>query len=184
MSLGTMGPVRDLGPAIPAWGATQIDETWEEIRLTLNSADAGEVFECIHGGTPVDTIVSGYSECSVIVPATRILLSTLALLLPGGSNSGGVTGGGAGIVRINPSIVTGRSMYDEGLPLIIKPIIAGVASANGFWMRLERTYPQPVFDTIFNLRDQRVYGIKFKAHPDADSGLLWSAGYVAEGTSY
>ncbi len=180
MAVGTMGPTRDLGPAIVDWGTDTISEIFEEVRLTLNSADAGEVFEAITGGTPVDTIVSGYSECSVTVPATRIALATLALLLPGGTNSGGATGN----VGINPSIVTGMSMYDSGLPLIIKPIIAGIAAANGTWMRLEHTYPQPNFDTVFNLRDQRVYGLTFKAHPDATSKILWSAGKVSIGYSY
>ncbi len=180
MAVGTMGPTRDLGPAIADWGVTVISEIFEEVRLTLNSADAGEVFEAITGGTPVDTIVSGYSECSVIIPATRIALATLNTLLPGGTNSGGATG----LVGIDPTIVTGISMYDTGSPLFIKPIIAGIAAVNGTWMRLEHTYPQPAFDVVFNLRDQRVYGLRFKAHPDATSKLLWSAGKVSIGTSY
>ncbi len=182
MALGTKGPVGDLGPAIVVWGATEIAETFEEVRLTLNSAEAGEVFECLHGATPVDTIVTGYSECSVTVPATRILRATLATLLPGGSSSGGGTGPN---VAINVSTIVGLSMYDNGLPFFIKPIIAGVAATpTQGWMRLERTYPQVNFDVVFNLRDQRVYGLTFKAHPDASTKMLWSAGKVMGATSY
>lgn len=177
MALGTMGPTRDLGPAIVDWGGTTLAEIWEEVRLTLNSADAGEVFECIHGATPVDSIVSGYSECSVTVPLTRTTYAILAVVLPGGSLSGGATGPN---VAINASTIVGLSMYDNGLPLLVKPIIAGVAADNGTWMRLEHTYPQVNMDVVFNIRDQRVYGLTFKAHPDAATDMLWSAGKVSE----
>lgn len=178
MALGTMGPTRDLGPAIVAWGATVISEIFEEVRLTLTGADPGEVKEAIYGDTPVDRIMLGYSACNVTVPATRIAFATLATLLPGGCTSG-ATG-----VVIKPGLSVGLSMYDNGRPLFIKPIIGGVAAANGRWMRLERTYPVPNFDVVFNLRDQRVYGLTFHAHPDATSKVLWAAGMVNAATSY
>jgi len=180
MAIGTMGPTRDLGPAICTWGSDVISEIFEEVKLTLNSAEAGKVYEAISGGTPVDTIISGYSECIVTIPATRIALALMATLLPGGTNSGGTSG----FVGINPSIVTGISAYDSGKPLFIKPIVAGVAAANGTWMRLEHTYPQPNFEVIFDLKTQRVYGLSFQAHPDATNELLWSAGEVQEDASY
>lgn len=180
MGLGTMGPTRDLGPAIVAWSTTQIDEIFDEVRLTLTGADPGEVFEALHGATPVDHIVLGYSACTLTVPATRIALATLAKLLPGGTNSGGASG----YVGVKPLYSVGVSMYDNGLPLFVKPIIAGVAAANGKWMRIERAYPVPNFDVVFNLRDQRVYGITFYGHPTGTSELIWSAGKVATGTSY
>ena len=178
MSLGVMGPTRDLGPAIVDWGSDTLSEIFEETKLTLNSADAGEVFEAIHGGTPVDTIVSGYSECSVHVPMTRSTCAILATILPGGSNSG-TTG-----VAILPSNVTGISMYDSGLPLLVKPIVAGIEADNGTWMRLEHTYPQANWDVTFGMGSQRVYAFTFKAHPDLTSGKLWSAGLVNVSTSY
>jgi len=178
MSAGNMGPTRDLGPAIAAWGGTTIAEIFEEVRLTLTGADPGVVTEALHGATPVDHAVLGYSECSVTIPATRIALATLAALLPGGTVSG-TTG-----VVIKPLYSVGLSMYDNGLPLFIKPIVAGVAAANGSWMRLERTYPTPNFDVVFNLTDQRVYGLTFMAHPNATSEVLWSAGEVNAATTY
>jgi len=178
MALGTMGVTRDLGPAIVAWGSTTIAEIWEEVRFTLNSAEAGQVFEAIHGATPVDSIVSGYSDCEVSVPATRASFSVMAEILPGGSASGS-----SGVACLSTGEV-GLSMYDDGLPLFVKPIIKGVAASNGTWLRLEHTYPQVNFDVVFNLRDQRAYGFTFKAHPDATSGKLWSAGKVDVGTSY
>jgi len=183
MSLGTMGPTRDIGPAIVQWGTTTISEIFEEVRLTLTGADPAEVFEAVHGATPVDSIMTGYSACSVTVPATRVLLSTLALLLPGGSTSGTSTG-----VVLQPALTVGLSMWDNGKPLFVKPIVAGVAADNGQWLRLERTYPIPNFDVVFNLRDQRVYAVTFKAHPNTGATIgaevLWSAGMVNAATTY
>ena len=171
---GTMGPTRDLGPAIVVWGATTISEIFEEVKLTLTETDPAEVFEAIFGSTPVDSIMTGYSACTITVPATRIALATLATLLPGGSNSGGASGG----VKLKPQGIVGLSMYENGLPLFVKPIVAGVAQANGHWMRLEKTYPVANFDVTFDLKTQRVYGLTFKAHPDATTGILWTAGKV------
>lgn len=177
MALGTQGPVGDLGPAICEWGANSISEIFEEVRLTLTGADPGEVFEALHGATPVDSIVAGYSACSVMIPATRTTLAVLAAILPGGTVS---TSG----VCIDVTTVVGISMYDSGLPLFIKPIVAGAAAANGKWMRLEHTYPIPRFDIEFSLKGQRVYAIEFKAHPDATSEFIWSAGKVYTGLTY
>ncbi len=186
MALGTMGPSRDIGPAIVDWGATTISEIFEEVRLTLTSADAGEVFEAIHGRTPVDSVCSGFSECSVTVPATRIALATFATVLADAGTGLITEGATVNAVGITVSSLVGVSMYDSGLPLFIKPIVAGIAAVNGTWMRLERTYPMPNYDVTFNLNDQRVYGLTFKAHPEASlgPGLLWHAGKVIESTAY
>ncbi len=177
-----LGPTRDLGPAIVVWGATSIDEIFDEIRWTL-TGESAQVFEMLYGATPVDEIFLGYSACSITIPATRMTLATLATLLPGGTHSGAPTGR-VGVAVAGSGAAVGISMYDNGLPLFIKPIVAGVASANGKWMRLEHTYPVPNFDVVFNLRDQRVYGLTFKACPDATSKLLWSVGNVPETASY
>ncbi len=176
------GPLRDLGPAIVEWGVTSIDEIFDEIRWTL-TGESAQVFEMLYGATPVDEIFLGYSACSITIPATRIALATLAVLLPGGTNSGGATGN-VGVKAAGTGAAVGLSMYENGLPLLVKPIVSGVAVANGKWLRLEHTYPVPNFDVVFNLRDQRVYGLTFKACPDATSKLLWSAGSVATGTTY
>jgi len=177
MALGTQGPVGDLGPAICTWGSHIIAEIFEEVRLTLTGADPGEVFECLHGATPVDSIVAGYSACSVMIPATRTTLAILAAILPGGSVS---TSG----VILDVTNIVGTSMYDSGLPLFIKPIVAGIAVANGKWMRLERTYPVARWDVEFSLKGQRTYAMEFKAHPDATLEYIWSAGKVSTAASY
>ena len=176
------GPTRDLGPAIAVWGSTEIQEIFDEIRWTLTGEDA-KVMEMLYGATPVDDIFLGYSACEITIPATRITLATLATLLPGGTNSGGSTGA-VQVKAAGAGAEVGRSMYEEGLPLFIKPIVDGVAAANGKWLRLEHTYPVPNFDVVFNLRDQRVYGLTFKACPDATSKQLFSMGNVAETASY
>ena len=177
-----LGPTHDLGPAIVDWGATNIEEMFDEVRWTL-VGESADVFEMLYGATPVDGVFLGYSQCSIIIPATRIALATLATLLPGGTNSGGATGF-VGVKAAGAGAAVGVSMYDDGLPLFVKAISAGVAVSNGKWLRLEHTYPVPNFDVIFNLRDQRVYGLTFKACPDATSKYLWQMGTVATGTSY
>ena len=176
------GPTRDLGPAIAVWGPDTIEQTFDQIRWNLEGSMA-EVKEALYGNTPVDSVFLGYTACNVTIPATRIALATLATLLPGGTNSGGASGyvgvkAGSGIVGV------GRSMYDNGKPLFIKPIVDGVAADNGYWLRLEHAYPVPNFEVMFDVNNQRVYGLTFHAHPDATSKLLWSMGTVATGATY
>ena len=178
-----LGPTRDLGPAIVVWGATTVAEIFDEIRWKCEGANA-EVFEMLYGATPVDTIFLGYSSCEITVPATRIALATLAVLLPGGTHSGTAPSGAVEVKVAGTGAEVGRSMYDQGLPLFVKPIVDGVAMGNTKWLRLEHTYPTPNFDVVFNLRDQRVYGLTFKAHPDTTSKQLWSVGEVATGATY
>ena len=172
------GPLRDLGPAIVVWGATTIEEIYEEVRWRMEGNHA-EVFESLYGATPVDTVFLGYSSCEVVVPATRTTLAVLNTIIPGSTNSGGASGY-VGVKAAGNGAEVGRSMYEEGKPLFIKPIVDGIAVANGKWLRLEHTYPSPNFDVGFNLTDQRTFGITFKAHPDTTSKLLWSMGDVAE----
>jgi len=74
-------------------------------------------------------------------------------------------------------------MYDNGLPLLIKPVSAG----RPWPMSLvaTRTYISHTnFDVVFDLATQRVYGVTFKAHPDATSKRLWSVGRVDDTTGY
>lgn len=175
MAIGTSGPTQDLGPAKVTWstnaGGTETTfEVYDEVRWTLTGQNA-EVFENIYGATPVDTIFLGYSACEVTVPATRLTLAKLNTLLPGGSISG------SGLVRANMDIAVGISMYDNGHPLIIQPLENGVASTTKA-LRLERTYPTPNYDVVFDLATQRVYGLTFKAHPNSD-GVLWQIGAVS-----
>jgi len=175
MAAGVQGPTKDLGPAIVVWGTNTIAEIFEEVRLTLTGAEPGEVFEALYGATPVDRITLGYSACNVTVPGTRHTLSLLATILPGGSLSTDNSG-----VVLKPGSEVGRSMYDNGLPLFVKPIVDGAACANGHWMRLEKAYPVVNYDVVFDLKTQRVYGLTFHAHPLATTKLIWSAGHVNE----
>jgi len=173
MSLGVAGPTQDIGPALVSWIVTTAQEleAYDEVKWTLTGQNA-EVFENIYGATPVDTIFLGYSACEVTIPATRITLAKLQKVLPGGSMPG------SGLVRVNADIAVGISMYDKGHPLIIQPLVNGVASTTKA-LRLERAYPTPNFDVVFDLGTQRVYGLTFKAHPDATSGVTFQIGAVS-----
>ena len=176
-----LGPVRDLGPAIVEWGSDTIAEIFGDVRWTL-VGERRKVFEALYGATPVDQVFLGYSECKIVVPATRMLLALLNTILPGGVINS--TGDTVNVAAAGAGAKTGFSMYESGLPLFIKPIVDGVAADNGKWLRLERTYPIPNYDVVFNLEDQRVYGIEFDACPDATSKRLWECGRVNVGTSY
>ena len=179
-----LGPTHDLGPAICVWGSTKIEQIFEEVRWTF-TGESAKVFEALYGVTAVDSVFLGYSACSITIPATRIALATLALLLPGGTNSGGASGA-IQVKAAGTGAPVGISMYDSGFPLFVKATTAGVAVANGKWLRLEHAYPVPNFDVVFaaTAGSQRTYGLTFEACPDATTKQLWSVGKVATGASY
>ncbi len=164
-----LGPARDLGPCELAWVAT-LGPFWEEVRFKFEETFA-EVFESAFGTTPVDAVFTGSGPCELTVPFTRITLAQLTSLTQGGSTSGS-----SGTVVDDRA--QGTAMYDLAKPLLVKPIVAGVASANGNWLRLERAYPVPSYELVYNNKDQRVYNVTFKCFPDATTRKLWSIGKV------
>ena len=170
----TLGPARDLGPCIIEWGSTNLGPYWEDVRVRyeLSSAD---VFESLFGKMPVDKVTTGITVMEVTVPFTRITLSNLASIIPGGSLSG------SSATVIKDSV--GTSLYDISLPLFVKPVVNGTAVDNGQWLRVEKTYPMPNYDLAYNLNDQRVYPTTFVCFPHATSRKVWSVGTVATGTT-
>ena len=172
MSIGTSGLTGDLGPAQVTWGNVVLD-TYDKVGFTLTGVTA-EVFENVFGATPVDDVFLGYSACLADVPATRITITNLQQVLPGGSCSGTGT---TKSVKLNADISVGISHYDHGANLLIQPIIDGVASTTK-GIILYKTYPVPNFDVSFDLTTERVYAFQFKAHPGSD-GVFFRAGKVA-----
>ncbi len=170
-----LGPARDLGPCILAWGAATLGPFWEEVRFKFEETYA-EVFESAFGTTPVDAVFTGSGACELTVPFTRINLAQLTVLIRGASNSG--TSG-----TDVQALALGDAMYTNSLPLFVKPIVAGVAAANGSWLRIEHAYPIPSLEVVYNNRDQRVYNTVFKGFPDATTRKLWSVGLVNPATS-
>lgn len=168
-----MGPARDIGPCTLTWGATVLGSYWEEVRFKFDIQFA-EVFESTFGAHAVDAVFTGIGACELTVPFTRLTLAQLASVTAGGSNSG-VAPSGSVVVKDN---AIGTTMYALALPLFVKPIVAGVAVANGSWLRLEAAYPIPSYDIAFNNKDQRVYNVTFKAFPSATTRRTWSIGKV------
>ena len=165
-----MGVIRDLGPCQIDWGATNLGAIFGDVKFSYSDQSA-DVFEAAYGNTPVDSVFTGAGLVEVVVPFTRMSLANLLLVIPGGCLSG--TSG----VFVKTNSV-GMTMYDLSKPLFIKPVVAGVASANGNWLRLEHAYPMPEFDITFNNSDQRVYNVRFKGFPDATTRKSWSVGKV------
>lgn len=168
-----LGPARDLGPCILAWGADTLGSFWEEVRFKFEEAFA-EVFEAAFGTSAVDAVFVGSGPCELTVPFTRITLAQLLALTLGGSQSGTAPSGNITVYDKN----LGTAMYDLSKPLFVKPIVAGVAAANGSWLRLEHAYPVPLYDIVYNNKDQRVYNVLFKCFPDATTRKRWSVGKV------
>jgi hypothetical protein len=171
----SMGPARDLGPCILAWGADTLGPYWEEVRFKFDVRYA-EVFESTFGAHAVDAVFTGVGECELTVPFTRVTLAQLTALIAGASTSGS-----SGVVVKDNMI--GTTMYDLSKPLFVKPIVAGVAVANGSWLRIDHAYPIPSFDIAYNNKDQRVYNVMFKAFPDATTRKTWGVGKVPTGTT-
>lgn len=171
-----MGPIRDLGPCLVAWGATDLGAIFGDVKFAY-SDQAVDIFEAAFGQTPVDSVFVGAGLVEVVVPFTRSTLANLLLLIPGSSSSGAGSG-----LKVNANSV-GKTMYDLSKPLFVKPVVNGVAVANGSWLRLEHAYPMPEFDITFNNADQRVYNVRFKGFPDATSRKSWSIGKVNAGTT-
>lgn len=164
-----LGPSRDLGPCIVEWGTTDLGAYWEELRVRFE-VGAADVFEALFGTMPVDSVITGVSAMEVTAPFTRITLANLASIIPGGSESGS-----SGVVVYDN---VGASLYDLAKPLFIKPVVNGVAAANGNWLKIEKTYPIPNYDLAYNLKDQRVYPTTFKCFPHATTRKVWSIGKV------
>ena len=171
----SMGPARDLGPCILAWGADTLGPYWEEVRFKFDVLFA-EVFESSFGAHAVDAVFTGVGACELTVPFTRVTLAQLTALIAGASTSGS-----SGVVVKNNMI--GTTMYDLSKPLFVKPIVAGVAVANGSWLRLDHAYPIPSFDIAYNNKDQRVYNVTFKCFPNATTRKTWGVGKVPTATT-
>lgn len=168
-----IGPARDLGPCELAWGPDTLGPFWEEVKFKFEETFV-EVFEAAFGVTAVDAVFTGSGPCELTVPFTRITLAQLIALTQGGSQSGVAPSGNMTV----DARAVGTAMYDGSKPLFVKPIVAGVAAANGAWLRLEHAYPVPTYEITYNNKDQRVYLVTFKCFPDATTRKQWSVGKV------
>jgi hypothetical protein len=155
-----ISPFGDLGPCEIEWGGTTITAIHEDgasFRLTMSSVD---IKEGAYGTSPVDSVGTGYDQCEVEVPFTRVTYGNLQKLIPGSSMSSSydITGHAKSIV--------GTPLYDLSKELIVKRIVNGIADTDTKrWLHLFMTYPIPRFDIPYNISGQRGFMVLFKVFP-------------------
>lgn len=154
----TMGPLRDLGPAIVLWNAVDLGRSKGGITFRYTEEDA-PVFEDQLGTSSVDDIQVG-NHCEVGVPLSRMALSSLTALLAGASGSG--TSGATMTVKA----VIGESRYDRAQELILKPILLnGLADpTTSRWLHIFKASPKADFELPYNNADQRAYNFLFRGY--------------------
>lgn len=170
--MSQMGPFGDLGPCIISWGGTDITEADSAIfRCTFTSEF---VYDAAHGSMPVDGVFTGMEPVEVEVPFTRTSYANLTTVLPGSTFSGS---GYSGAVEVRSNRV-GTTMYGDADELIVKRIVNGIADTDETkWLHVFKTYPIPNFEVQYDLNNQRVFTVTFKAFPDQDTNdQVWRIG--------
>ncbi len=155
-----ISPFGDLGPCEVEWNDTTITAIHEDgavFRLAMSSAD---IKEGAYGTSIVDSVGTGYEQCEVEVPFTRVTFTNLQKLIPGSSLSGSTE------VMGHAKTIVGTPLYDLSKELIVKRIVNGIADTDtSRWLHLFKTYPIPRFDIPYNISGQRGFIVVFKAFP-------------------
>lgn len=155
-----ISPFGDLGPCEIEWNNTTITAIHDDgasFRLTMSVAD---IKEGAYGTSIVDQVGTGYEQCEVEVPFTRVTFANLQKLIPGSSLSGSLAVMGHG------GTIVGTSLFALSAELIVKRITGGIADTDqSRWLHLFKTYPIPRFDIPFNVSGQRGFMVLFKAFP-------------------
>ena len=169
MAAGVPGALRDIGPAIVTYDASDYNSFGD---VVINYAeDTVEVFEGEFGSTPVDLVVTG-AQCSVVVPLSRTQLDELADFITAGTYAGGVP-------NIDVDAPVGVAASTDMNPLIIQPNVNRVISGDADeYITFPLTWPVPDFAVAYNSTAQRVFNVTFRVFPDATSGLLFHIGAV------
>lgn len=153
---------QDLGPCRVELNGVDLGETEGSVVFRYQE-DSKQVNTDQKGLTPVDKIKVGASICEVDVPLTRTSHAILATVVGGSTYTGSK-------VRVGGHV--GVSMYDNALPLVLKPIINNVASVVN-WLKLFKAYPMIQSETVFGKDGQRVWKITFHGFEDVDTGFSW-----------
>ncbi len=130
------------------------------------------------GETAREKLVIG-EECMVKAAITEATLEQLAKII-GGTVSGTTTKQ----LKLNNSV--GTNLIDGAKELILKPLAAGVVSANeADWIRIAKATINPNFEVPHDLQNQKVWAFEAEGHPltadDVASGGTWGDGTWAEG---
>ena len=166
-----LGPLGDLGPVAVSFNNVDLG-TYHETANFRYSETSVDVKEASNGQAAVDAVLTGSGPCEVDIPFTRQTYAQLLAVLPGGSASGGASGG----IKVKNRLV-GTSMYDNSHQLILKRIVNGVADTDtSNWLTIPHAYPIPHFDVPFDSAAQRTFLVTFKGFPDATTKMTWYTG--------
>lgn len=157
---------RDIGPAIVELNGVDLGPTFGNISFQ-DAVQTADVFEDLQGVTPVDAVTTGRIVV-LTVPFTRQSKTQLLAILYGGTS---VTHG------ITVKNTAGCSLYEDALPLIIKPACDGVAGAETTWIQVFKVVPIPEKELIWNNADQKVWNTIFKVFPVQESGTNFGKMY-------
>lgn len=158
--------IKDLGPCAVSYNSQDLGKTMGGV-IFRYTEESRPVNEDQAGVTEVDGIRVGGS-CEVEVPLSRSSLGILAQVIKGSSYSGN-------LLKVTNQV--GVSMYDNAAALILKPIVANVAStSSATWLTVSKAYPRVDMEVVYNNEGQRVYKVVFKGFPDASTGEIWRIG--------
>ncbi len=164
----TVGPFRDLGPAIVNFKTFDIGPTHGGV--THRDTEGSEkVYEDQNGVTCVDVITTGH-VMEVETPFTRVTLANYAAII------GGASVVGSTVIVSNTNV--GSSMKANAGVLILKPVVDGVADAvENNWLKYFSAAPRADHEVGFAPDGQRVYKTIWEIFPDG-TGRLYARGNV------
>ena len=129
-----VAPFRDLGPCVVHWDAAvlgiDLNPTFGGVKFrdTLLFTD---VFEDLHGETPVDAVTKGRTV-EVEIPMTRFSLGQLQHVIEGCALDG---------AKLTVSNAVGNAMYAHAKEIICKPAEDNVAGPAAEWTHFFRCFP-------------------------------------------
>jgi len=169
-------PIRDMGPcqldfnagAIVIGGAAA---DYHPMCSFQSSDDKAPVHEATAGSQPVSNIFTGKS-CVVKADVTRATLAVLTALIPGASGNSGDTA-----TRTTVKVPIGDDDYERARPLILKPIVGGVATSDQTqWLTVAKAAPSADLDIKYDVSTQRTFPITFQGYRVREDGNGWKTG--------
>jgi hypothetical protein len=167
----------NIGPVEAVFDDISLGYIKDGAQFTFNESSATTTAD-ITGETPREEIIIGV-DCSVSFAITEATLEQLAEITGGTVESGSTKDALALKARV------GQNLVDLAATLILKPIIAGVATTDeSKWIVIPKAAPRPEFQVNHSITDQRLWNVAFKGYPltadDVASGGGWDGlGYQA-----
>ncbi len=169
--MGAIAPFRDIGPCQVLFNAIELGETLDDGVNFKIATPTADVKENRTGNTPVDSVHTG-TIIGIDIIITRFTVAQLIVAIPGAAALN------AGITVSN--LMVGSNLYDVAQTLILKPIIAGIASTDeDHWITFQKAAITTNGEIKFNVEGQRVLALEVKIFPDATSGKFGDIGDVS-----